>query len=191
MIPVPCVPQLILFGLSNQMVVTFKEENTVTFKHLFLKDYVDGAGDSYAVYTQRDLYDHVFYTVEKVRTVPGGGARRCWGPWAAPEGVSFASTWPSPTRPSAATPTCEGRAGATSRPSCCASSTTAKGASTPPTTPSTSTPRSSPVRGGDGRDLWVLGRGLGTAGGGFCWVFWLRALDLRRTKGSAGVFGLP
>lgn len=73
MIPVPCVPQLILFGLSNQMVVTFKEENTVTFKHLFLKDYVDGAGDSYAVYTQRDLYDHVFYTVEKVRNVPGGG----------------------------------------------------------------------------------------------------------------------
>uniref|UniRef100_A0A8D0F8L2 Mucolipin 1 n=1 Tax=Strix occidentalis caurina TaxID=311401 RepID=A0A8D0F8L2_STROC len=49
--------QLILFGLSNQMVVTFKEENTIAFKHLFLKDYVDGADDSYAVYTQRDLYD--------------------------------------------------------------------------------------------------------------------------------------
>uniref|UniRef100_A0A8C3BL34 Mucolipin 1 n=1 Tax=Cairina moschata TaxID=8855 RepID=A0A8C3BL34_CAIMO len=62
--------QLILFGLSNQMVVTFKEENTVTFKHLFLKDYVDGAGDSYAVYTQRDLYDHVFYTVEKYLAIP-------------------------------------------------------------------------------------------------------------------------
>uniref|UniRef100_A0A663N510 Mucolipin 1 n=1 Tax=Athene cunicularia TaxID=194338 RepID=A0A663N510_ATHCN len=39
------------------MVVTFKEENTIAFKHLFLKDYVDGADDSYAVYTQRDLYD--------------------------------------------------------------------------------------------------------------------------------------
>lgn len=70
LIPVPCVRQLILFGLSNQMVVTFKEENTVAFKHLFLKDYVDGADDSYAVYTQRDLYDHVFYTVEKYLAIP-------------------------------------------------------------------------------------------------------------------------
>ncbi|NXP44370.1 MCLN1 protein, partial [Heliornis fulica] len=47
------------------MVVTFKEENTMAFKHLFLKDYADGADDSYAVYTQRDLYDRVFYAVEK------------------------------------------------------------------------------------------------------------------------------
>uniref|UniRef100_A0A8C6ZPT1 Mucolipin TRP cation channel 1 n=1 Tax=Nothoprocta perdicaria TaxID=30464 RepID=A0A8C6ZPT1_NOTPE len=54
--PTPALPQLILFGLSNQMVVTFKEENTVAFKHLFLEDYTDGADDSYAVYTggQRD-----------------------------------------------------------------------------------------------------------------------------------------
>ncbi|KFQ24186.1 Mucolipin-1, partial [Merops nubicus] len=62
--------QLILFGLSNQMVVTFKEENTVAFKHLFLKDYVDGADDSYAVYTQRDLYDRVFYALEKYLAIP-------------------------------------------------------------------------------------------------------------------------
>ncbi|XP_074021237.1 mucolipin-1 [Numenius arquata] len=62
--------QLILFGLSNQMVVTFKEENTMAFKHLFLKDYVDGAEDSYAVYTQRDLYDRVFYAVEKYLAIP-------------------------------------------------------------------------------------------------------------------------
>ncbi|XP_064900009.1 mucolipin-1 [Columba livia] len=62
--------QLILFGLSNQMVVTFKEENTVAFKHLFLKGYVDGADDSYAVYTQRDLYDRVFYAVEKYLAIP-------------------------------------------------------------------------------------------------------------------------
>ncbi|KFP71036.1 Mucolipin-1, partial [Acanthisitta chloris] len=62
--------QLILFGLSNQMVVDFKEENTVAFKHLFLKDYVDGADDSYAVYTQRDLYDHVFYALEKYLAIP-------------------------------------------------------------------------------------------------------------------------
>ncbi|KFW91780.1 Mucolipin-1, partial [Phalacrocorax carbo] len=65
--------QLILFGLSNQMVVTFKEENTIAFKHLFLKDYVDGTDDSYAVYTQRDLYDHMFYAVEKVRSTGGMG----------------------------------------------------------------------------------------------------------------------
>ncbi len=51
------------------MVVTFKEENTIAFKHLFLKDYVDGADDSYAVYTQHDLYDRVFYAVDKVRAV--------------------------------------------------------------------------------------------------------------------------
>ncbi|KAM6233203.1 mucolipin-1, partial [Porphyrio hochstetteri] len=62
--------QLILFGLSNQMVVTFKEENTVAFKHLFLKGYTDGADDSYAVYTQRDLYERVFYAVEKYLAVP-------------------------------------------------------------------------------------------------------------------------
>ncbi|NWJ08954.1 MCLN1 protein, partial [Crypturellus undulatus] len=62
--------QLILFGLSNQMVVTFKEENTVAFKHLFLKDYVDGADDSYAVYTQRELYARVFYAVDKYLAIP-------------------------------------------------------------------------------------------------------------------------
>ncbi|NWR82129.1 MCLN1 protein, partial [Centropus unirufus] len=62
--------QLILFGLSNQMVVTFKEETTVAFKHLFLKGYVDGADDSYAVYTQRDLYAHLFYAVEKYLAIP-------------------------------------------------------------------------------------------------------------------------
>uniref|UniRef100_A0A8C3LXE2 Mucolipin 1 n=1 Tax=Chrysolophus pictus TaxID=9089 RepID=A0A8C3LXE2_CHRPC len=62
--------QLILFGLSNQMVVTFKEENTIAFKHLFLKDYVDGADDSYAVYTQHDLYDRVFYAVDKYLAIP-------------------------------------------------------------------------------------------------------------------------
>ncbi|XP_009635322.2 mucolipin-1, partial [Egretta garzetta] len=64
------VPQLILFGLSNQMVVTFKEENTIAFKHLFLKDYVDGADETYAVYTQRDLYDRMFYAVEKYLAIP-------------------------------------------------------------------------------------------------------------------------
>lgn len=62
--------QLVLFGLSNQVVVTFKEENTMTFKHLFLKDYDESSGDSFAVYTQNDVYDHVFYAVEQYLDLP-------------------------------------------------------------------------------------------------------------------------
>ncbi|MED6279144.1 hypothetical protein CHARACLAT_031554, partial [Characodon lateralis] len=55
--------QLVSFGLSNQMVVTFKEENLMTFKHLFLKDYADGDMDTYAVYRQADVYDHIEYMI--------------------------------------------------------------------------------------------------------------------------------
>ncbi|MEQ2180164.1 hypothetical protein GOODEAATRI_032843, partial [Goodea atripinnis] len=55
--------QLVSFGLSNQMVVTFKEENLMTFKHLFLKDYADGDMDTYAVYRQADVYDHIEYII--------------------------------------------------------------------------------------------------------------------------------
>ncbi|KAM6921961.1 mucolipin-3 [Xenentodon cancila] len=55
--------QLVTFGLSNQMVVTFKEENLMTFKHLFLKDYADGGTNNYAVYRQADVYDHIEYIV--------------------------------------------------------------------------------------------------------------------------------
>ncbi|XP_026179235.1 mucolipin-3 isoform X2 [Mastacembelus armatus] len=57
--------QLVCFGLSNQMVVTFKEESLMTFKHLFLKDYVDGGMDTYAVYRQGDVYDHINYIIEQ------------------------------------------------------------------------------------------------------------------------------
>uniref|UniRef100_A0A8C5HYW4 Mucolipin-1-like n=1 Tax=Gouania willdenowi TaxID=441366 RepID=A0A8C5HYW4_GOUWI len=57
--------QLVVFGLSNQVVVTFKEENTMTFKHLFLKDYDESSDDSFAVYTQQEVYDHIFYAVEQ------------------------------------------------------------------------------------------------------------------------------
>ncbi|XP_078114596.1 mucolipin-3 isoform X1 [Sander vitreus] len=56
--------QLVSFGLSNQMVVTFKEENLMTFKHLFLKDFVGGM-DTYAVYRQADVYDHINYIIEQ------------------------------------------------------------------------------------------------------------------------------
>lgn len=55
--------QLVSFGLSNQMVVTFKEENLMTFRHIFLKDYVDGGLDTYAVYRQADVYDHIEYII--------------------------------------------------------------------------------------------------------------------------------
>lgn len=58
--------QLVSFGLSNQMVVTFKEENLMTFKHLFLKDYVDGGMDTYAVYRQAEVYDHIDYIIRQV-----------------------------------------------------------------------------------------------------------------------------
>ncbi|XP_017313585.2 mucolipin-1a [Ictalurus punctatus] len=62
--------QLVLFGLSNQMVVTFKEENTASFKHLFLKDYVDGADDTLAVYTQSDVYEQIYYAIEQYLILP-------------------------------------------------------------------------------------------------------------------------
>lgn len=54
------------FGLSNQMVVKFREENLETFKHLFLKDYADGGMETYAVYTQADAYDRINYTLGQV-----------------------------------------------------------------------------------------------------------------------------
>nr|XP_025860590.1 mucolipin-3 isoform X3 [Vulpes vulpes] len=57
--------QLVFFGLSNQMVVAFKEENTIAFKHLFLKGYMDRMDDTYAVYTQRDVYDQIIFAVNQ------------------------------------------------------------------------------------------------------------------------------
>ncbi|KAM6455294.1 mucolipin-2 isoform 2-T2 [Liasis olivaceus] len=59
--------QLILFGLSNQLVVSFKEENTMAFKHLFLKNYsgVDEDDYSCSVYTQQDVYDSIFFAISQ------------------------------------------------------------------------------------------------------------------------------
>uniref|UniRef100_A0A674IQ10 Mucolipin extracytosolic domain-containing protein n=1 Tax=Terrapene triunguis TaxID=2587831 RepID=A0A674IQ10_9SAUR len=59
--------QLILFGLSNQLVVSFKEENTIAFKHLFLKGYsgVDEDDYSCSVYTQQDVYDSIFFAINQ------------------------------------------------------------------------------------------------------------------------------
>ncbi|XP_036097055.1 mucolipin-1 isoform X2 [Molossus molossus] len=80
--------QLILFGLSNQLAVTFREENTIAFRHLFLLGYSDGADDTFAAYTREQLYQAIFYAVDQYLMLPnvslghyayvrGGG-----GPWA-------------------------------------------------------------------------------------------------------------
>ncbi|KAM7386301.1 hypothetical protein PAMA_009099 [Pampus argenteus] len=60
--------QLVLFGLSNQMVVTFKEDNTAAFKHLFLKGYRDNTPQ--AVHTQKELYSHINFTIEQYLALP-------------------------------------------------------------------------------------------------------------------------
>ncbi|XP_061703023.1 mucolipin-1-like isoform X2 [Syngnathoides biaculeatus] len=60
--------QLVLFGLSNQMVVTFKEENTAAFKHLFLKDYQDDAPQ--AVHTQKELHSHIIFAIDQYLALP-------------------------------------------------------------------------------------------------------------------------
>ncbi|KAI1884066.1 hypothetical protein AGOR_G00222560 [Albula goreensis] len=57
--------QLVLFGLSNQMVVTFNEENTASFKNIFLKDYSEGSAEPLAVYTQNDVYSHIEYAIDQ------------------------------------------------------------------------------------------------------------------------------
>uniref|UniRef100_A0A8C8FIS5 Polycystin cation channel PKD1/PKD2 domain-containing protein n=1 Tax=Oncorhynchus tshawytscha TaxID=74940 RepID=A0A8C8FIS5_ONCTS len=61
--------QLVSFGLSNEMMVTFKEENLMVFKHLFLKEYKDQRVDRYAVYTKTDVYGHIYYVIDRNLTV--------------------------------------------------------------------------------------------------------------------------
>ncbi|KAF1379093.1 hypothetical protein PFLUV_G00172490 [Perca fluviatilis] len=60
--------QLVLFGLSNQMVVNFKDENTDAFKHLFLKGYTDNAHQ--AVHTQDELYSRVHFAIRQYMALP-------------------------------------------------------------------------------------------------------------------------
>ncbi|XP_045905215.1 mucolipin-2 [Micropterus dolomieu] len=59
--------QLILFGLNNQLVVSYKEENMMALKNLFLKDYsgVDEDDYSVAVYTQHGVYESLFYVLDQ------------------------------------------------------------------------------------------------------------------------------
>ncbi|XP_062264739.1 mucolipin-1-like [Platichthys flesus] len=60
--------QLVLFGLSNQMVVTFKEENTAAFKHLFLKGYEKNAPQE--VHTQKELLGHIHFAIKQYLALP-------------------------------------------------------------------------------------------------------------------------
>ncbi|NXM15006.1 MCLN1 protein, partial [Ploceus nigricollis] len=62
--------QLILFGLSSQLVVALKEDNTVAFKHLFPKGYEDGTDDTWAICTCRDLLEHLAFVLKKYLAVP-------------------------------------------------------------------------------------------------------------------------
>lgn len=62
--------QLVSFGLSNQTVVQFKEENLMAFRHLFLKNFTESSANTYAVYTQHDVYTHIAYTVEQFLMLP-------------------------------------------------------------------------------------------------------------------------
>ncbi|MCJ8737982.1 hypothetical protein PDJAM_G00030270 [Pangasius djambal] len=59
--------QLILFGLNNQLVVTYKEENLMAFKNLFLKSYSGVEEDDYsvAVYTKQSVFDHLYYIIDQ------------------------------------------------------------------------------------------------------------------------------
>lgn len=91
----PCPShQLILFGLSNQLAVTFREENTVAFRHLFLLGYSDGADDTFAAYTREQLYQAIFYAVDQVRV-----ARGMWACGQAGRGKQAGLMDPSPFCP--------------------------------------------------------------------------------------------
>ncbi|XP_013370003.1 PREDICTED: mucolipin-2 isoform X3 [Chinchilla lanigera] len=59
--------QLVRFGLGNQLVVAFKEDNTVAFKHLFLKGYSGTDEDDYScsIYTQADTYESIFFAINQ------------------------------------------------------------------------------------------------------------------------------
>lgn len=47
------------------MVVQFREENLITFKQIFLKDF-DEDTDTYAIYRQDDVYKHIEFIIYQV-----------------------------------------------------------------------------------------------------------------------------
>ncbi|XP_049338579.1 mucolipin-3 isoform X2 [Astyanax mexicanus] len=60
--------QLILFGLSNERMVRFTEENLVTFKHLFLKDF-QHRNNVYSIYTERQVNHHIHHAIMRYLTL--------------------------------------------------------------------------------------------------------------------------
>ena len=48
------------------MMVTFKDENLMAFRHLFLKGYKDHRLGGYALYKKSDVYDHIYYIINRV-----------------------------------------------------------------------------------------------------------------------------
>ncbi|NXI18658.1 MCLN1 protein, partial [Irena cyanogastra] len=64
--------KLILFRLNNQLVVAFKKDNRVAFKHLFPKGYEDGTDDIQAIYARGDLLEHLAIVLKKYLAVPSG-----------------------------------------------------------------------------------------------------------------------
>lgn len=62
----PVSKQLVSFGLSNEMMVTFKDENLMTFRNLFLKGYKDHRHGSLSLYTKRDVNEHIHYIINRV-----------------------------------------------------------------------------------------------------------------------------
>lgn len=58
--------QLVSFGLSNEMMATFKEDNLMTFRHLFLEGFKDHRQGNFALYTKIEVYDHIYYIIDKV-----------------------------------------------------------------------------------------------------------------------------
>ncbi|KAM9790005.1 mucolipin-3-like [Neosynchiropus ocellatus] len=57
--------QLVSFGLSNEMMVTFKDESLMTFRHLFLKGYKDQHLGRYALYAKADVYEHIGFVIDR------------------------------------------------------------------------------------------------------------------------------
>ncbi|NXQ18077.1 MCLN3 protein, partial [Peucedramus taeniatus] len=58
--------RLILFRLSHQLVVAFKDDNTVAIKLLFPRGYEDGADDTWAIYTRGDILEQLAFVLKKV-----------------------------------------------------------------------------------------------------------------------------
>ncbi|XP_061776991.1 mucolipin-3-like isoform X2 [Nerophis ophidion] len=57
--------QLVSFGLSNEMMVTFKDDNLMTFRNIFLKGYKDHQRGGQVLYTEADVYEHIRYVVDR------------------------------------------------------------------------------------------------------------------------------